>query len=779
MPFSLQNVRYSYRREDHSDPAKDGRFAGVYVDKLQVAGQGITAIIGSSGSGKTTLLSLLAGFIKGDVASDGHFTFDGKDTSRSGPSTGSVSFVFQNPLLLGSGSGLLNILQGQVSRGTSHADEGFGRADIHDTLTKLGLQDNQTSLIGKRASQLSGGEAQRIAILRALAMNPRVILCDEPTSSLDERNADFAMKALRSWASNNEKTVLWVTHNLNQAAEFADHFVFVSNGRIVDLTDAQRDFLETTEGEERIALLRDINAQIKNAEKESDKNEDPAQTVTDAQIAPSRWRYAYWIANALSYDGSRAARFDRFDDASLAPRALQKEVAELSSRPIRTSVGATIWRRFLSYGRYSFGIVLCIILAQIAAVEGFARMAQTYSAKRLQDPSVARIVFEHVNRGGETEEDGPAQLFADSSLPALGTAIKDQLDPSTDLNRVQVFGRRNIAGSQIQFITETPQCNSWRLIDTVALNAFDPLVGQIEFATSREDPSSGALTSYGSLSTDPAAEIVRAKQQISNLKDPLRIAFIDQWYVDVLIDRCGVSPDQLILAKWAAGQAGTNNPVDIEIRAAVKEMPPLYPSGADLLVFEHDFQFAKTLQSGSPGPFKIATAYFPIDAFPIAQSVIDDGGYRVRDDSAAAVETLRQISNLAERLPPIIIWTSLIGCAILIVLVIDNILELNKRVLALFVAHGFAFFDIFLTMLLHLAPSVVFAGLFLAIYGAAGLYLFVPDVEGQIGSVWAFAREGFYASLLKVIAAFLLASAGVVYLWWRRTRGMLKSYLQE
>lgn len=788
MSFSLKNISFYYNR---GKPDRSGkRRHGILVDELEISPTGVTAIIGHSGSGKTTLLSLLAGFIAPQIDDGGHFTFDGQDISENGIQPGTVSFVFQNPMLLGSGSGLLNILQGQVARSSQMEHPAFGLSSIRTALEKLGLQNADESLAGKKASELSGGQAQRIAILRALSMNPKAILCDEPTSSLDEQNATHAMEALRDWADETGRPVLWVTHNLEHAARFADHFVFISNGRIHRLSEEQQLYLDLQyDGAkadgldprnsdvselERLAVLRDISEQIKPAsEKNHPSQQDKAKP--DPPITPGRWRFANWVANALSYDDWLGPKIRKANHPRLAPHRLLKTLKDVTGQPVRQNGLWAALLRILCYSRYSFGFVLCVLLAQIAAVEGFGRLAQTYSAAKLQDPSVARIVFEYVVQGGTDAENAPAELFGDSTLPAIRDRIKASLTnperPSSDLDRVQVYGRRTVSGSSIRFNAPEAGCNRWLTLQTVALNAHDPLVHQIELSNEQD---------VRGLTRNPTEIIDIAQASATRFDDPVRVAFLDQFFVNALVTRCGHPPDQPIIVEWSAGQGGRTAPIKLEIRGAMSQPPPLYPSQAELIVFEHDFQQAAALQPGfEPGSFDIATAYFPIDGFQTARAIIQEEKYRVRDDSAAAVETLQNVSTLAHQLPPVVVWITLFGCVVLILLVINSILEHNKRVFALFIAHGAGFVDIYWALFRHLLPACVFAVAFVAGYGALMVHFLIPPLPSDLGTTWSFAGVGFSQAVSKLGAAYLVITILAVLIWWCRTKLHLKTYLQE
>src|SRR4051812_10733780 len=192
--------------------------AGIDIDELDIQQQGVTVVIGPSGSGKTTLLSVLAGFIPANIAEDGFLLCGDHPIGLKQFEAGKIGFVFQSPMLLGAAGGSVNMLAGHAARPSLRGAPIKWRNLIR-FVKELGLHDRDGHLLAKRARQLSGGEAQRIAVLRALLTDPEVILCDEPTSSLDANNARQVMITLKGWATTSERPVVWVTHNLEQAAE--------------------------------------------------------------------------------------------------------------------------------------------------------------------------------------------------------------------------------------------------------------------------------------------------------------------------------------------------------------------------------------------------------------------------------------------------------------------------------------------------------------------------------------------------------------------------------
>ncbi|MBS1507655.1 MAG: ABC transporter ATP-binding protein [Bacteroidetes bacterium] len=190
----------------------------------------LTLIIGPSGSGKTTLLSLIGCVI---YPSSGQLEVDGQKINGMGEKQlanlrlQTIGFVFQNFNLIAPLNAEENVripltLQGvqkkEAQQRTDHA------------LQIVSMSDRKKSL----PKQLSGGQQQRIAIARALVTNPKIILCDEPTASLDSQSLVVVMKELRALADEG-KAVVVVTHD-PRLKEYAHRIVEVNNGMVTEAT---------------------------------------------------------------------------------------------------------------------------------------------------------------------------------------------------------------------------------------------------------------------------------------------------------------------------------------------------------------------------------------------------------------------------------------------------------------------------------------------------------------------------------------------------------------
>jgi len=192
---------------------------------IEIKKGSFTYILGPSGSGKTTLLNI-AGLL--DAPSRGRLLFSGRAVGvreRAGLRNSSFGFVFQQPSFLPEFTALENvILPALIGGRTSSA------------VVPQALKMFQEMGMEKRAEHfpchLSGGELQRLTILRALVNRPEIVLCDEPTGQLDEENAGSVMSAMEEVFKRFGSTVLFVTHNA-ELTKSGKKVINLRNGRII------------------------------------------------------------------------------------------------------------------------------------------------------------------------------------------------------------------------------------------------------------------------------------------------------------------------------------------------------------------------------------------------------------------------------------------------------------------------------------------------------------------------------------------------------------------
>jgi len=188
----------------------------------------VLLLMGPSGCGKTTLISVMAGILD---RTDGECRVFGKDPQELSASELTafrgkhVGFVFQAFNLLPSLTSAENVAIPLMLQGMPRA-QAVGRA--RELLARVGLTEQADRL----PTQLSGGQQQRVAIARALVHDPRLVVCDEPTSSLDHETGRRVMETLRAVAGGPDRALVVVTHDA-RIMDFADRIAVMDDGRIV------------------------------------------------------------------------------------------------------------------------------------------------------------------------------------------------------------------------------------------------------------------------------------------------------------------------------------------------------------------------------------------------------------------------------------------------------------------------------------------------------------------------------------------------------------------
>jgi putative ABC transport system ATP-binding protein len=194
---------------------------------------GMTAVVGRSGSGKSTLLHLLGGLDRptsGRIVARGRRLDELSDDELAEYRRTTVGFVFQSFQLLPGATAQRNVELPLVLAGVAPAERRVRAEKLLDRVGLLGRRNH-------RPTQLSGGEQQRVAVARALANDPPVLLCDEPTGNLDSRTSDDLIGLLRDLARDG-RTVILVTHDRALAEATCSRRVELSDGRVVTDTGA-------------------------------------------------------------------------------------------------------------------------------------------------------------------------------------------------------------------------------------------------------------------------------------------------------------------------------------------------------------------------------------------------------------------------------------------------------------------------------------------------------------------------------------------------------------
>lgn len=191
--------------------------------ELTAAPGDVVALLGPNGAGKTTALRALAGLVR---LTDGHLRLDGAELDRTPPESRPVGVVFQDYLLFPHLTALDNVAFGPRCQGATKAES---RAVAAELLDRMGLAEHA----GAKPRGLSGGQAQRVAVARALATHPRLLLLDEPLAALDARTRLDVRAQLRRHLAEFEAVAVLVTHDPLDAMVLADRLVVIEQGTIV------------------------------------------------------------------------------------------------------------------------------------------------------------------------------------------------------------------------------------------------------------------------------------------------------------------------------------------------------------------------------------------------------------------------------------------------------------------------------------------------------------------------------------------------------------------
>lgn len=224
MSLLLENVKKSYREPDGSTlPILD-------IERFEIKDREQVVLIGESGSGKSTLLNVISGITTAD---SGKVTIAGTEIAsmpevvRDRFRAERIGFVFQTFNLLPAFSALENVLLGM-----SFSRKKASRERAKELLALVGLEHR----LQHRPKQMSVGEQQRVAVARALANQPKLLLADEPTANVDVSNQETILKLLREACTQHEIAMLLVTHSREVASQFE---------RVETLSDFNKAFAQT------------------------------------------------------------------------------------------------------------------------------------------------------------------------------------------------------------------------------------------------------------------------------------------------------------------------------------------------------------------------------------------------------------------------------------------------------------------------------------------------------------------------------------------------------
>ncbi len=211
-------------------PGQPGRPRTVALDgvDLSIRPQEFVCVLGPSGCGKTTLLKVIAGLLPLD---EGEVRIDGQPVTGPGPER---AMVFQNFALLPWADVITNVAFGLELRGVPRAHR---EQTAHELIDAVGLAGFEQHF----PRQLSGGMQQRVGLARALAVDPQILLMDEPFGSVDAQTRRLLQTDLLALLARTPKTVIFVTHSMTEAVRLSDRVVLMTQrpGRVHDIVEVE------------------------------------------------------------------------------------------------------------------------------------------------------------------------------------------------------------------------------------------------------------------------------------------------------------------------------------------------------------------------------------------------------------------------------------------------------------------------------------------------------------------------------------------------------------
>lgn len=216
--LTFDNVNFNYF-------TKTGEFNAIQNLSFSIKKGEFVALVGPSGCGKTTILSLIAGLLE---PTDGQIKLDGQNVS-----TSNIGYMFQRDQLFEWRTIYKNILLGLEIQGKKDSEE--NEKYITNLLTKYGLIDFKN----KHPSELSGGMRQRVALIRTLAVKPKLLLLDEPFSALDYQTRLDVCDDVKNIIKQEHQTAILVTHDISEAISMSDR-VFILTQRPASIKTIER-----------------------------------------------------------------------------------------------------------------------------------------------------------------------------------------------------------------------------------------------------------------------------------------------------------------------------------------------------------------------------------------------------------------------------------------------------------------------------------------------------------------------------------------------------------
>lgn len=769
---SCRNVGTLYR-EEPDDPGS--KLGGILLESLDIPLGGIIAILGESGSGKSTLLSLLGGLKAPNVVAveDGLSRLDLLPDSDwevqllcgAQPDPGTLGFVFQESHLMKALPVGLNLEMARSLTTAPMSDSefaammtafGFGVAHSGSGAAPVPLRD-------KRVASLSGGQQQRIAVGRAVSSDPRLIFCDEPTSSLDRITARKIMGHLSDWARSSGGTVLWITHDEDLAEEYADGLLYISKGQVISdggrpfaigadmARPARRDLLAGLKlraadllplTEQRLA---DLGMRIIMAKGEVRKASEPAR---------SRGRHR-------PYDGLSILRFIwHFVIAEL----FERQSFPQGRRGWAARVVQILWRGPYSFSKPTFTLVLLLgMMTFYVTFIGYSALNSAFG-RSLSRPEVSHFMLETRAKEAETTNAALSRDSLKKLSDNLSTTFASEI--AAGARAPKAYGRREDLFASVRPVGDNGCADNPSRSSTAALLVFqrgEPLYGDLQVSSAR------GITPVSGLGQDA-------------LKGQ---ALVTSGFLQRALGR---APDDAVPGGFCLGE---ESPVLIEIAGIVSGIPGSKDLQFDFTMTDDTYLRAMATNEpeswgGKRPPYMSAALYFDAayaeslfcnfdrcDTKAGTYSAALGATYKLNVDALDQIRKLVGIAVASRSVLFGVIATMLGAVAIAIVLSVKAFIATNERFLCIMRAVGYRRRHLTLLFLLEflfitLAAALLFGVVLMLVHGLAVSPL--VDLLG-IDPIWLAARPAFILGAVGAVYC-LVAFFGLLIMmeWWWRIR---------
>ena len=612
-------------------------------------------------------------------------------------------------------------------------------------------------------SNLSGGQQQRIAIGRAVQSNPRIILCDEPTSSLDDTAAKMIMSYLAQWAQDKNGTVIWVTHDEDLALATADRLLYVNAGQVVSDNGAPFELDPRMDFSERKALFDEIRA-FGAIFKPLDETDLAASGIAFPLDAAGVKRAAE--------PRRRAASTRRFNPFAILMFIWRFVLSELFQTKRSSRAGKGWFKNALlnmsgaiaRFSKPTFALVMCLGLVTIyATIVGYDVLQRSFE-RSLSQPEVAKFIMEARSRS-DTTRDNPLSV---GSLRDVSRSLEAAFDReiANDARPPETFGRR------MDFFAGVARSTDGTCAETQIGRSSSPLL-----VFDEDEPLYAHQTLIMNDTNVLIGDFSRRELRGRAIVTP---AFLRR--------ALGTPEGESIPDGFCFG---SNPAAYVEILGVTSQIP-----GSE----EFPFEFAMTndtwsrLMSVNPPsswegefpPFQAAALYFDasyadalfcrFDRCADAPDLYDPQlgeVYKLNSDALSQIRKLFELANGAQSVLLSVLATMLFSIGVAIALLVSGFIKANERFLAIMRAVGYRLRHMTVLFLLEfliitLIASLIFAGVLILFHGLAAPAL---TSTFDLGAGWL--DFEWKTLLLSVIISYAFVAGlgiAIMMLWWANNR---------